>query len=414
MPSKLPHRALRLLLLSGTLAMPMTVATVRPVAAQTEASADHAPADATLTFAEGRDSSGWLPFELENNVRIFLPATVNGQPVKVMLDSGASATVLDRRLVNTLGLKSVGDLTAEGSGGSGQYGVVHGVVIRLGDLTITGGENVGVDLETLEKAINHPLPMVLGGAVFAKTIVDIDFANRRIAFRDPAKFRAPQDMRATKLFPADGNRAIDIEIEGRSARMLFDLGNAWPAVLYPRFWDNAAFLKDRRVSTTLSGGWGGMHSEGMTRLRDVRLGGATFTDISSPLKGVRTEYERSGKLDGNLGMPLLSRFHLVIDFPNEQVLFGGSADTATPFEANTTGLTLKLAEGSAEILHVATGSPAEEAGLKVGDVITHVRDAATGNPVPFASGWGRGPVGREFQLTLSDGRSVTLKSANYY
>ncbi len=414
MPSILPRRALRFLALSGVLTMPLMAAITPSAAAQEAPAADQPAADAVVTFADGRDSSGWLPFEMKDNVRIFIPATVNGRSVKVMLDSGASATVLDRRFVASLGLKSVGDLTAEGSGGAGQYGVVEGVVIKLGDLTITGGENVGVDLQQLEKVLHHPLPMVLGGAAFEKTVVDIDFANRRIAFRDPARFRAPQDMRSVALFPAGDNRAIDMEIEGRRARMLFDLGNAWPAVLYPRFWDNAAFLKGRSVSSTLSGGWGGMHSEGMTRLRDVRLAGATFSGVPSPLKGVRTDNERSGELDGNVGMPLFSRFRLVIDFPHQRVLFGSPADTATPFESNTSGLALEAADGGATIRHVAVASPAAGAGLKVGDVIARVQDARTGEVIPVTSRWTRGPAGRELQLTLSDGRNVVLRSAEYF
>ena len=400
--------------LSAILILASLVAAAPPTGAQTRGTSDPAGASAILTYAEGRTSSGWLPFELEGNVRIFIPATVNGRSVKVMLDSGASATVLDRRFVTALGLKTVGDLTAEGSGGSDQYGVVHGVVIRLGDLTIENSETVGVDLKKLESAIDHPLPMVLGGAAFERTVVDIDFANRRIAFRDPATFKRPDGMHAAPLIPAGDNRAIDIEVEGRPARMVFDLGNAWPTVLYPRFWDNSDFLKDRRVSSTLSGGWGGMHSEGLTRLRKVEIGGKVFRGVPSPLKGVRTEQERSGTLDGNLGMPLLSRFRLVVDFPHQEVLFGTPVDTRTPFESNTTGLALQRTSEGAKVLHVATASPAEKAGLKVGDVITRLWDPRTGKTLPLFDGWSRGPAGSEYHLTLQNGQSVVLQSAEFY
>ncbi|MFC3460819.1 hypothetical protein [Massilia haematophila] len=256
--------------------------------------------------------------------------------------------------------------------------------------------------------------MVLGGGAFERTVVDIDFANRKIAFRDPATFKRPDGMHAARLFAAGDNRAIDIDIEGRQARMVFDLGNAWPAVLYPRFWDNPAFLKDRSVSSTLSGGWGGMHSEGLTRLREVRIGGKAFGGVPSPLKGVRTEHERAGTLDGNVGMPLLGRFHLIVNFPHQEVLFGTPVDTTTPFESNTTGLALQRTEGDAKVLHVATASPAEKLGLKPGDVITHLKDARTGKTLPLFDGWNRGPAGRAFHLTLQDGRTAVLQSAAFY
>lgn len=41
-----------------------------------------------LTFARGKTSSGWLPFEDVAGTRIFVRAVINGRPVLAMLDSG--------------------------------------------------------------------------------------------------------------------------------------------------------------------------------------------------------------------------------------------------------------------------------------------------------------------------------------
>jgi hypothetical protein len=40
-------------------------------------------------FLVQRHSKGWIPFELYDGFRMFIPATVNGQHVSVLLDTGA-------------------------------------------------------------------------------------------------------------------------------------------------------------------------------------------------------------------------------------------------------------------------------------------------------------------------------------
>lgn len=382
------------------------------------ADGQHAPVQgattAQLVYAPGSSDSGWIPFQLQGGSRIMLPATVNGRPTTVMLDSGASVSVLDHALVSALQLTAQGDHIAEGAGGEASYSTVQGVVIALGKLTISNSQTVAVDLQPLAAAINHALPMVVGGAAFDQTVVDIDFANQRLAFRDPRHFKPPAGYREYPLSVAGDNRAITIEVEGRPARMLFDLGNAWPAVLYPRFWDRPDFLRERVVSSTMTGGWGGMHEEGLTRLRRVQVAGTAFAAVPAPLKAERTSHERDGLLDGNLGMPILQRFHLIVDFPGSKVMFGSVRDEQARFAASTSGIALESTTQGVQVAHVAKSSPAEVLGLRRGDAIVQVEQVGASSTVDVLGGWTSAPPGMQYRLTLGDGRQVTLVSQDYF
>lgn len=362
-----------------------------------------------LTFAEGKTSSGWLPFEFVAGTRIFVRATVNGRPVLAMLDSGASSSVLDRRFASSLGLSAKGDLTGEGAGGTTQYSVVKGITVKLGDLSWNGGGAVAIDLSAVERQVGHPLPVVLGGELFRNAVVEIDFKRRRIAFHKPSSYRAAPNARSAALTPAGENQAISVRVEGRPATLLFDLGNAGAVDLFPRFWEQAGFADNRRTSTTLAGGVGGMSVQKVTMLRTVDVGGERFTEVPSRLEDRQSSLDaRSGFLDGNIGMGILSRFHLAVDFAHHRVLFAPPVDVDTRFRVNHAGLTLQPGSTGSKVLYVAPKSPAAIADINIGDVIVAVdgdKAAATGGA------WQDGTIGRTMLLRLADGqeKSVTLK-----
>ena len=365
-----------------------------------------------LTFAPGKTSSGWLPFEFVAGTRIFVRATINGRPVLAMLDSGASSTVIDQRFASSLGLSPKGDLTGQGAGGSTQYSVVEGVSLKLGDLSWNGGTAVAIDLSAVEKQVGHPLPMVLGGELFRDAVVEIDFRKRRIAFHDPASYRAAPNARAVALTPAGENQAITLLVEGRPATLLFDLGNAGAVDLFPRFWEQPGFADHRRTSTTFAGGVGGMSVQKVTMLRTIALGGATFNDLPARLEDRQSSLDaRAGLLDGNIGMGVLSRFHLVVDFPQHRVLFAPPIDGKTPFRVNHGGLTLQPGPQGAKVLYVAPGSPADIAGLKAGDIIVAVDGS---NAAGRNGAWQDGPAGRTVRLRLADGQERIVTLASYF
>jgi hypothetical protein len=245
--------------------------------------------------------------------------------------------------------------------------------------------------------------------MFKDAVVEIDFAGRRIAFHEPASFVAPSEAYVAPLIPAAELQSVGMLVEGRRATLLFDLGNAGAIDLYPRFWHSADFMKGRKTSTALSGGAGGTSEKRITLLKNLSIGGVEFNQIPSRLEETISDGEET--LDGNIGIGVLSRFHLTVDFPHKRVLFEPPVDR-TPFPINHVGLTTRREEGGWLILHVADKSPAALAGLAVGDIIVSL-DGAPVDETKRAN-WQNGQVGTIVNLRLSSGREVRLTRAAYF
>jgi len=216
------------------------MSTSLPTAAQPQATAP-AKAISSITFAPGKSSSGWLPFELYAGTRILIPVEVNGRAVVAMLDSGASSTVVDRSFATKLDLKLTGDHVGGAVGGSVAYSTAHGITLKAGDLMWRGGEAVAIDLTAVGRQLGREIPLFLGGEMFADTVVEIDFKGRRIAFHDPATYVAPSDAATARLTNTDGVLSIAMTVEGRPAELLFDIGNAGAISLTPPLLGPARF-----------------------------------------------------------------------------------------------------------------------------------------------------------------------------
>lgn len=368
-------------------------------------------------FAKGTTSSGWLPFEFFNRNRIFIPATVNGHQIKVMLDSGATSNVVDQRFSRSLGLQAEGAMTGQGASGGGATGIVSGVDLTLGTLAFKNTNAVSIDLSGIERRLGHPLPMILGGEAFTECVVDIDFLHDRIAFRDPASFQAPLDATSIALTNIEELHVLNAQVEGRPALLLFDIGNGGALALFPRFWDAPGFLDGRRTSTILSGGYTGANVSRLTTIRSLNIGGTTLADVPTTLDDTSSSMARSGRLDGNLGLPVYSRFRLLVDEPHGRVWFAPPVDATRPFAVNHSGLTLQSSPSGAKVLYVAPGSPGEIAGLKTDDMIVTV-DGSPEQRAPqnnrLIHEWIYGAPGTTLKIGLASGQMKALALASYF
>jgi predicted aspartyl protease len=114
--------------------------------------------------------------------------TLNGRPVEVLVDSGASVTVIAIDVVRALGLVAERfSQDAGGAGGAIEQFVVKGVQLRLGQFTPRLGDVAGLEFEH----VNAPLrangvpevDVILGADVFDAHAAVIDYATRSLFLR---------------------------------------------------------------------------------------------------------------------------------------------------------------------------------------------------------------------------------------
>lgn len=377
------------------------------------------PADQKrYAFRNGAHSTGWIPFDDAGGTRIFIPARVLGEPVDVLLDSGAEATVIDERFARRLELKASGTIAAEGTGGSSSASLASGVTIELDHLSLRELTVAVMDLSKIEARMARPLPIILGKEVFNQLAIDIDFEARRIAFVEPGVLTPPPGAVALPAVEAGGLRAVQIAVEGRAPIAVdLDLGNPAPLILYPAYWQREALDRNRPMTTSLGGAVGGP--------REERLGTIDLLDVAGfQLRGVPTRFSMPGaaavdsaRTLGNLGHGALKRFRLVTDFPHDRVFLTPYAERlAAPFPKDRTGLVVQRQPDRLRVIMVSPGSPAAAMGWRAGDEIQAVNGVpvSAGFEESEAASWRFGPERARVRLKLAGGQERTLTLSTYY
>lgn len=363
-------------------------------------------------------STGPIVFDFHNNNRIYIPARVNGVETVVLLDSGAEATVLDQRFAERAGVRTGGRVHAVGTGGRQDAALFEGLDIEIGALVLNDITGAVIDLSGVERLLGRPLPVVLGKEVFNELVVDIDFAARTIAFHDPATFSPPSSAVRLPVLEEDGLRSVALSIEGREPVAVdFDLGNGSPLLVFPAYAQAQGLLQDRPTSKTLSGAVGGQRVSDVATVRSVVFAGVEFRDVPAVFPPPGAGSVDADRTKGNLGLPILSRFRLITDYPQDSLYLVANPDAVgRPFAKDRSGLSA-VPEGDRIVVRfVSPGSPAEAAGLKEGDEITSVDGQPVGPvfaPASFA-GVRTAEAGRRVVLGLSDGRSVVLTLRDYF
>jgi len=365
-------------------------------------------------FDNDASRTDWIPFELRGN-HIFLHVRVAGHDAIAGLDSGSTGSAIDRAIAAGFGLREEGAYTLHGSTGVQTTGRIYGVDLRIDNLTLRG-----MTLETFDmKSISggEPLQFILGGEAFDNLVVEIDFAHRRLAFHKPDAFKPPPNAVVAPLLPDGRLRLAPVSIEGRPEGWFnFDLGDNSAVGVAPGVAIAENLLAGRPSATYGLAGVGGNADVTMASLHEVEFADVRFTNVPTVFPSVWPRGTYSHAVQGQLGVQLLSRFWLAIDFPHDRVFAVPNADATTaPFAKDRLGV-MKVDDGEAfRVTFVNPRSPAEAAGIRPGDRVI----ALNGQP---AVGLGQdafvaladGPPGAELTFTMDNGAVRTVTLADYF
>ncbi len=371
---------------------------------------------ASATFHGADSSSGWIAFDLYGGRLILFPAKVNGHDVTAVLDSGATISVLDGGFAASIGLAGSGDRNIAGLHGNVRAELIPEVSVETGGLTLKNLTVASVDMAPMSKVAERPLLFFLGDDAFNQLVVDIDFAARRLEFVDPRSLQAPQDATEVPLLRTRSAMATVVRVEGGPwVPVIFDLGDVTALDIYAGYSGPAKLLQGRRTSAALSSAIGGERSDIVASLREVIFGGVRFANVPATFPE-RGDAAQPAAIAGRIGVGLLSRFRLMVDFPQNRLYVIPNADATTrPFAKDRLGLSMERDGETFRVMFVAPGSPAAAAGFETGDRVA----AIDSRP---ASAWSLeqrlaledGAPGRRAEFKLDTGATRSLMLADYY
>jgi predicted aspartyl protease len=247
------------------------------------------------------------PLSVHRN-RLFLAASVNGQPVEALLDSGAEMTSIDDDRAASLGLALTGADEVKGSGGTAKVRFSEGVTVEAAGIRLADRMVAVFDLdEVASRLIGRPVPVIVGREVFDAARLRIDVDGGRIASvprdREPTGARLP-------LTTHKGIEHFPVSVEGHSpASAAFDLGNGGTVLIGKAYAERLGLTAPNRiVGRRTGGGIGGAIERDLVILQTVTIAGRTFENVEAAIDPL------DSASDLNIGTQLLRRFLITADY----------------------------------------------------------------------------------------------------
>ncbi|SMB98121.1 PDZ/DHR/GLGF domain protein [Hymenobacter roseosalivarius DSM 11622] len=344
------------------------------------------PKPAPFAFKNARTRSLTLPVEIQRNLLI-ISTYLNGQgPFNFLLDTGVGTSLLtDPTLRTKLGLRLGRRFRVAGAGQDQPLEAFQtdSVQMTLGDGKVVAPTLtfliLSSDVLNLSGYVGMPIHGILGYDIFHSFVVRIHPAESRIILFSPTTFRAPRGRRWTSM---------GIDLEGSKAylrtqavvhdsltlplKLVLDTG-AGHALSLETTSDPRLTLPSRRVRSQLGRGLNGLINGYLGRVSSLQLGKYKIKSLVTSFPDAADVSQRAEVFrNGNVGLELLKRFDIIIDYTRNQLWLRPNSLYHDPFEHDMSGLDL-LATGSDYrhyiILKVEEGSPADVAGLQPTDEI---------------------------------------------
>ena len=352
-------------------------------------------------------------FDLYRDTRIFLDGEINGQRTSMLLDSGASMTVIDRAYAAKLGLTGGTRIAVQGAGGSERGELYRGITVTAGNLSFAGLTVAAMDLSLVEKALGRSVPVVLGREAFMNSVVTIDFARQLIGFAPRTGFIPPAGSAEIKLRRRGALHVLPVRIAELPAHdAIFDLGNSGAMSLSREYHQSQPYFGSLPSATGMSGGVGGVHEIRRVTLPSVEIGGARFERVPAQLGALA-----NGPYAGlaNAGIQLFRPFVLTLDLASDRMWLKRNA-TPVVFSRDRAGLFVTFEGDHFSVKHVTADGPAAKSGIKVGDRLIAIQGRQVNAAFPNSpeAEWPFRPAGTKVDVGLADGRTVTVTLADFY
>ncbi len=375
------------------------------------------PKSAPPDFAiAGGAHSVTLPFDLVSN-HIYAHVMINGKGPYVFVFDTGGVNIVTPELAKQLGLETKGHMEGRGAGeATMDFGFTHVDKIALGAASIDDQSFAVFPLDSLYVADGQHMPGMVGYETFRRFVTSIDYGNRTVTLTDPKYFDSKGSGAPVRI-AFNGNAVIVAgTYAGIPAKFQIDTGSRSALTLDAPFVAANHLDGSKGVDAVEGWGVGGPSRSHVTRGDALKVADAISVD--HPVVGMATDKKGAfadPTISGNIGGGVLKRYVVTFDYANNTMYVkpttGSVADLDTYDRA---GSWFNVDGDDFKVIDVTKGGPAEQAGLKPGDVIVAIdgtaakdlhlyavrqrlRDGAPGTVVDF-----RLKDGRDLKVTLRD------------
>lgn len=332
----------------------------------------------------------------------YVSANIKGQPVRLIIDSGAGAHVLTTEAARRLGLidPNAEKTRAVGTAGSVEVQRVATGEIVFGTARLPEGLGIAVPLPAVLEADG-----LLGHDLFREYVVTMDYPNNRVTLTPPGDFRPTPEMVEIPLRVERRLPQIEVTVDGVKAWVDVDTGSSGSLDLTTPFVEknNLREKYPKRIEMPVGRGIGGITYGEIARAEMLNIGPFALKQPLLQMSKQKTGVDASTAVGGRIGATVLSRFSVTFDYSRNKLYLIKSANLNDPFPGDRSGLAVDKADYYFTVIHVVPGSPGAEAGVQVGDQVMAVDGQPINKIRPLTMrNYLRAAPGKKVRLTLRD------------
>lgn len=321
-----------------------------------------------------------LPINADDNVTatfplvgseqgIFLPVTINDLPYTLLVDTGATLTVLDVSFKPLLG-KPIKSDQAETIVGKTGVQLFKPVNIYAGELVLPNDHDFLLsNFEFLNKVAGLEFHGILGMANLYKHVWEVNFDDRLLTISShPNGGWTSDGFMRLKITPdKSGIPTIPGEVENEKINFQIDSGDNGFGRLHTEIIDKliAKKLVDS-VATDTAVTISGIAEIRRIRIKEVKVGDNIYKNV------VMRE-----SLQNAIGYGFLKKHHVILDFPSKEFFFKKGLGVFQVDREDKSGLKLISHNNQIVVALVDERGPAAKAGILQGDVLLNVN----GSPI---------------------------------
>ncbi|MFV8224828.1 aspartyl protease family protein [Christiangramia aquimixticola] len=356
-------------------------------------------------------------FDLVNDL-VIIPISVNGQPLSFLLDTGVDSTILfDHAEGDTIDLNSQSVIYLKGLGDGKPLRAIlsRGNEVQFGD-AISDKHNIYViqgGVFNLSNRMGVAINGILGYDFFKNFIVEFNYRREKVSVFDPQYYEYGKCGKCIDLPLSFYKKKpyIDAEVvlddnQKKKVKLLLDSGSGDAIWLFQNQ-EKGIELPEASFSDFLGFGISGSVYGDRTRIKELHIGKFQLMDVTAsfPDSTSLAYMDNFEARNGTLGAQVIKRFHSVIDYRGRNIRLKPNGDFREPFEYDMSGVVVKHSgfkivknkdlnsqrysdeegpergvmvyktsvqvfysmEPNYEIAEIRPDSPAEFAGLKIGD-----------------------------------------------
>jgi hypothetical protein len=325
-----------------------------------------------------------IPFERQDNFIIVKVLLQNLLTLRFIVDTGAEHTILTKKEISgLLQIPYERTISLMGTDMSTQIiaHIARKVSLKLTNLSFEKDILVlDDDYLHFDRFVGLDIHGVIGAEAFKGLVVKFDFVKQVMTVYDPSVFK-PSDHRKYAELPIEIMRSkpyltTQAHIQSDSTvslKLLVDTGAALSLLLHT-YSTPGLVLPPQTIRGNIGMGLGGEIEGVVGRIRHVNIG---KFQLETPVCNFQELLHLSDSSfingrNGLVGNEILSRFNLIIDFTNEKMYVQPNRYFKETFTYDRSGIALIAGGVNLKqflVQDILENSPAEEAGVKIGDEI---------------------------------------------